>query len=218
MRRNKSKISKSIKKSIIGNEERDLNQIADFLFEVGQLQNTPRSFYNFLGYGEQSVAEHLHRAAAIAFVLAQMAKLDPYRTASMALFHDIGESRISDLNYVNQKYNTRLEDKAHSEIFASFPFGESIKVLIDEYHTRETYESKLVKDADNLEFILSLKEQVDLGSERARSWIPSAKARLKTEEGKKLVEVILKTKSDRWWFGNPTDSWWVDRSQDKNKK
>ncbi len=198
--------------------EKELNQITDFLYEVGMLQHTPRSGFQFLGSGSQSVAEHLHRASAIAYTLALMAKVEnPYKVATMAIFHDISESRISDLNYVHQKYNTRLEDKAHADIVDSFPFGEDLKSLIDEYESRETEDSKLVKDADNLEWIMSLKEQVDIGNERAKEWLPSAIARLKTKEGISLAEVIMTTRSDRWWFGDPTDGWWVYRNQDIKK-
>jgi putative hydrolase of HD superfamily len=200
-------------------KNKDLSRIADFLFEVGMLQKTPRSFTQFLGSGSQSVAEHLHRVSVIAYVLALLAKLpNPHKVVTIAIFHDISEARISDLNYVHQKYNTRLEDKAHADIVASVPFGEELKKLIDEYEERETYESKIVKDADNLEFILSLKEQIDNGNAKASEWMPSAIARLKTDEGKKLAKVILQTRSDHWWFGDPNDGWWVYRSQDINKK
>ncbi len=183
------------------------------------LQKTPRSGFQFLGSGEQSVAEHLHRVSVIAYVLALLSKVEnPHKVVSMAVFHDLSEARISDLNYVHQKYNTRLEEKAHADIIASVPFGKELKSLIDEYEERQTIESKLVKDADNLEWILSLKEQKDIGNERAGEWLPSAVARLKTEAGKSLAEIILQTRSDRWWFGNPDDGWWVYRSQDVNKQ
>lgn len=208
---------KKVKSKNINKKDKELNQITDFLFEVGMLQKTPRSGFQFLGSGDQSVAEHMHRAAVIAFVLAIMAKRDPYKTATMAIFHDISESRISDLNYVHQKYNTRLEEKAHADIVASVPFGDILKNLIDEYEERETVESKLVKDADNLEWIMSLKAQVDIGNDRAQEWLPSAIARLKTEEGKSLAKVIMKTRSDRWWFGDPSDGWWVYRKGDIKK-
>jgi len=208
------KVKKSKERGKISSKSKDLNQIVDFLYEVGMLQKTPRSGFQFLGSGSQSVAEHLHRVSAIAYTLALMAKIDPYKVTTMAVFHDISESRISDLNYVHQKYNTRLEDKAHADIVASFPFGDHLKSLIDEYESRQTLESKIVKDADNLEWIMSLKEQVDIGNERANEWLGSAVARLKTQEGKDLAKVILKTRSDRWWFGDPKDGWWVYRSGD----
>lgn len=201
-------------------EKNELDKITNFLYEVGMLQHTPRSGFQFLGSGSQTVAEHLHRAAAIAYVLALLEKVEnPHKVTTMALFHDISESRISDLNYVHQKYTTRLEEKAHQDVVESLPknIGQEVWSLIDEYEKRESLESKIVKDADNLEWILSLKEQVDIGNERAREWLPSAVARLKTENGKSLAEVILNTRSDKWWFGDPTDGWWVYRSQDIQK-
>ncbi len=85
--------------------------------------------------------------------------------------------------------------------------------MIDEYEARASLESKLVKDADNLEFIISLKEQYDIGNERAKSWIEPALQRLKTEEGKKIGAVLVAVDSDRWWFGEKQDSWWVDRNK-----
>ena len=196
--------------------EKELNEITDFLYEVGMLQHTPRSGFQFLGSGGQTVAEHLHRASIIAFILGILQKVEnPHRVATMAMLHDISEARISDLNYVHQKYTERLEDKAHADIVASLPkeIGQEINALITEYETRETIESKLVKDADNLEWIMSLKEQCDIGNQRAKEWLPSAIARLKTDSGKLLAEIIVRTESDRWWFGDKKSEWWIHRNK-----
>ena len=46
----------------------DLKAIADFLFEVGMLKRTPRSGFQFLGTGHETVAEHSLRAAVIGYV------------------------------------------------------------------------------------------------------------------------------------------------------
>jgi putative hydrolases of HD superfamily len=59
----------------------------------------------------------------------------------------------------------------------------------------------------------SLKEQVDTGNSRAETWLPSAMKRLKTEEAKQLAEVIVKTKSDNWWFNDKESQWWVSRNE-----
>jgi putative hydrolase of HD superfamily len=142
-------------------------------------------------------------------------KVDVGKVVQMCLFHDISESRISDLNYVHQKYTTRLEEKAHEDLASSLPFGGSVKAVIDEYEERQSPESLLVKDADNLEFILSLKEQYDIGNERAKTWIEPAVLRLKTEEGKGLAAVIMEIPSDRWWFSEKNDEWWVNRNKQK---
>jgi len=192
-----------------------LRGIANFLFEVGMLAETPRSFSSFLGSGSQSVAEHTNRTTFIGFVLAHMAKANPDKVISMCLFHDITEARISDLNYVHQKYNERHEKAALKDLTSSMPYGESIEKIINEYKERKTLESKLVKDADNLELLLTLREQSDAGNKRALTWIPPLIKRLTTKESKKLAGSIMKTDSDEWWYGDKQDSWWVNRNDKK---
>lgn len=194
---------------------KDLNPIVDFLFEAGMLAKTPRSGFFFLGSGEQSVAEHINRVTYIGYCLAQMSqeKVDIGRVVQMCMFHDISESRISDLNYVHQKYTERFEDKAHGDLVKSLPFGESIGKLLNEYEERKSLESLIAKDADNLEFLLSIKEQIDIGNERAKGWINSILKRFKTENALELAKVIIETDSDRWWAGDKEDSWWVNRNK-----
>ncbi|MES3005455.1 MAG: HD domain-containing protein [Patescibacteria group bacterium] len=193
---------------------KDLDPIVDFLFETGMLAKTPRSGFFFLGSGEQSVAEHVNRMCYVGFVLASMEKgVDVGKVVQMCLLHDITETRISDLNYVHQKYTERFEQKALDELVAPLPFGSDIKNIMDEYQARETVEAKLAKDADNLELLLSLKEQVDIGNERAKTWIPSLMGRLKTEAGKRLAEKIIEVDSDRWWFGDKEHDWWTNRNK-----
>jgi putative hydrolase of HD superfamily len=50
----------------------ELNAVADFLFEVGMLKRTPRTGFQFLGTGKETVAEHSLRCAVIGYVLAKM--------------------------------------------------------------------------------------------------------------------------------------------------
>ncbi len=190
-------------------------KITDFLFEVGMLSKTPRSGFFFLGSGEQSVAEHTNRVCYIGYVLAKISKnkVDGAKVLEMCLFHDLAETRISDLNYVHQKYTKSDESAAINDLTSELPFGEKINVVIHEYEIRESYESKLAKDADILELILSLKEQIDIGNEKAKSWIEAAVKRLKTKEGALLAKDIIKTDSDRWWYGNKDDQWWVNRNK-----
>lgn len=179
------------------------------------LSKTPRSGFFFLGSGEQSVAEHINRVTYIGFCLSNMIdeKVDVGKVVQLCLFHDISESRISDLNYVHQKYTERFEDKAHKDLIESLPFGDAVGKLLDEYHERKTIESKIAKDCDNLEFLLSLKEQIDIGNERAKSWVKPLLGRLVLDESKQLADKIIETESDRWWYGDKDDSWWVNRNK-----
>ena len=71
----------------------------------------------------------------------------------------------------------------------------------------------MAKDADNLEWIMSLKEQFDTGNTRAKEWIPSAIKRLKTEPAQKIAKMIMETDSDEWWFSDKDDEWWVSRNK-----
>ncbi|MEI6553433.1 MAG: HD domain-containing protein, partial [bacterium] len=189
-------------------EKPSIDPVVDFLYETGILAKTTRGWPSLLGSGQQSVAEHINRVVYIGFCLGYInGKVDVGRIIQMCQFHDITETRISDLNYVHQKYTERLEDKAQKELIDSLPFGEKIGELLDEYHERKSLESLLAKDADNLEFIMSLKEQIDIGNARARTWVASAVGRLKTDEAKTLANKILETDSDHWWFGDKEDPW-----------
>ena len=82
-----------------------LSRLADFLFEAGMLRKTPRTGYQFLGTGQENVAEHSFRTAVIGFVLAEMAGANAERTAMLCLFHDLHEARTGDFNYRITSYN-----------------------------------------------------------------------------------------------------------------
>lgn len=116
---------------------------------------------------------------------------------------------------VHQKYVVTKEKLAIEDLAKTLPFGEDIKEILKEYEERKTKESIIAKDADNIEWIISLKEQFDIGNTRAKEWIDSAIKRLKTDKAKKIAEEIMKTESTSWWFNNKEDSWWVNRNKEK---
>ena len=187
--------------------------IANFFFEVGILAKTPRSGFHFLGTGNQSVAEHINRVTFIAYALAIMdGSVDIAKVMKMALLHDISETRISDLNYVHQKYVERKEESAHKDITDSVPFGKDMLEALNEYEERKTPESFLVKDADNLEWILSMKEEADKGNTRAIVWAKQAIKRLKTSYAQAIAEEIMDTDSNDWWFDQDSP-WWINRNK-----
>jgi putative hydrolase of HD superfamily len=196
----------------MNNPEEDLGSLANFLFEVGMLAQSPRSFTSFLGSGRQSIAEHINRTTYVGLVLAMMEKdVDASKVILMCLLHDLAEARTSDLNYVHQKYVESDEEKVIQELAASLPFGDRILEVLGEFKGRETVESRLAKDADQIEFILTLKEQIDIGNVRAQTWLPASLKRLKTDAGKRLAAQIVATPSDEWWFSDKDSQWWVDR-------
>ena len=187
-----------------------MDSIANFLFEVGMLSRTPRSGYQFLGSGKESVAEHVLRTVFVGYTLCKMdASLDEFRVLKMCVLHDLPEARTGDMNYVNKKYVNVDEEKAVTELTESLFFGDDIKAVIDEFNRKETKESLIARDADQIALILQLKECGDLGNKYSEEWIAFALQRLNTDNGKKLAEKITKTDSSLWWF-KEKGSWWIN--------
>lgn|SRR5574337_391346 len=187
-----------------------MKNIANFLFEAGMLKRTPRSGFQFLGTGAESVAEHIFRTTYIGYALGKLAPgVDVDRTIKMCLFHDLPEARTGDLNYVNKKYVEADEKKAVDDLAQTLPFGGEIRELIGEFTEGKTEEARLARDADQLEMILALKEYKDLGNKYADEWLGFSLKRLQTEAGKQLAGAILKTDSSLWWFSDKGD-WWVN--------
>jgi len=187
-----------------------MDSIANFLFEVGMLNRTPRSGYQFLGSGKESVAEHILRTIFVGYSLCKMDKsLDELRVLKMCLFHDLPEARTGDMNYVNKKYVEVDEEKAVRELTEGLFFGSDIKAIIDEFNRKETKEALIALDADQIALILQLKEYGDLGNKYADEWIEYARLRLSTKQAKKLAAKIVKTDSSNWWFREKSD-WWVN--------
>jgi putative hydrolase of HD superfamily len=186
-----------------------MKNLANFLFEVGMLKKTPRSGFQFLGSGAESVAEHSFRTAMIGYTLAQMTDgIDCSRVVMMCLFHDVPEARIGDLNYVNKKYVQADEQQAIDDLARTLPFGGEYQRILGDFIAKECPEAQLAHDADQLEMILALKEYKDLGNRYADEWYPFAMRRLQTEVAKQLAEAIWTTDSSRWWFDDNSD-WWV---------
>lgn len=185
-----------------------MKNIVNFLFEIGILKKTPRSGFQFLGTGNESVAEHSFRAAVIAYLLAKNEpKADMQKVVLMSLFHDFPEARTGDHNYVNKRYVTVNEDKAVNDLARKLPFGKDIVSLIDEFNSRETLEAQLSQDADQLDFILELKRQQDLGNISAAEWLKYSAKRLITDFAKSLADEIVTTDSSDWWFEKKEELW-----------
>src|SRR3989344_695228 len=136
----------------------------DFLYEIGSLRNVPRGWRQHLGFDVASDLEHTYRLIWLALMISRMEKEGDENTIiKMALVQDVGKTRTSDLIYV-QKVNVQADEKkAAADMFAGTIVSDYRKV-IDEYEKRDSIEAKIVKDADNLDIDLELKEIEELGS------------------------------------------------------
>jgi putative hydrolases of HD superfamily len=186
-----------------------MKNIANFLFEAGMLKRTPRSGFQFLGTGAESVAEHIFRTTYIGYALGKLAPgVNVDRLIKMCLFHDLPEARTGDLNYVNKKYVEAHEKKAIEDLAQTLSFGNEIKDLIQEFNEGKTEEAWLARDADQLEMILALKEYKDVGNKYADEWLEFSLKRLQTDLARELAKTILETDSSLWWFSDKGD-WWI---------
>ena len=173
------------------------------------LKRTPRSGFQFLGTGAESVAEHIFRTSYIGYALGKLTNtVNIDRLIKMCLFHDLPEARTGDLNYVNKKYVDAHEKKAVEDLARTLHFGGEIQELILEFIEGKTEEAKLARDADQLEMILALKEYKDVGNSYADEWLEFSLKRLQTDTARELAKVILETDSSLWWFSDKGD-WWV---------
>jgi putative hydrolases of HD superfamily len=187
-----------------------MKRIVEFLFEVGMLKRTPRTGYQFLGTGRESVADHSFRTAVIGYVLAsQEPRADLNKVVLICLFHDLPEARTGDHNYVNKKYVKADETRALEDQIQGLTFGGEVVALAGEFNAQVTLESQLARDADQLDLILELKERLDCGNPNAKDWIDFAVQRLATENARKIAGEILESDSSGWWFDKNTD-WWIN--------
>ncbi len=196
-----------------------MSHYANLFYQVGMLFRTPRSGFAFLGSGKQSVAEHTFRMLNIAFVLNKLIAArgaepaDELHLFKLVLFHDLPESSTGDLNYQNQKYVRVDEEKLFADMAQELPFGEEIIAFTREYEERKTLASRIAYEADQLEFLITVKEEQDKGNPLAQDWIPPCLARLKSDAAKQLAEDILSTRMDEWWFSNKQDQHWITRGR-----
>jgi putative hydrolase of HD superfamily len=185
-----------------------MKSIVNLLFEARILKGIPRSGFNFLGSGSESVADHSFMTTFIGYVLSNMVpEADALRLIQMCLIHDLTEARTGDLNYVQKKYLAVDESRAIKDLTENLPFGDAVADLIEEFNAAKTLEAQLAHDADQLSLVLELKALQDAGNDGPSTWLPHVVGRVRTSAGQSLIKEILNTASDEWWFveKNETD-------------
>ena len=87
-------------------------------------------------------------------------------------------------------------------------FADELRALLAEYRAEETAEAIVAHDADQLEMLLALKEQLDQASPALRIGRHLSLRRLRTENAQHLAQRILDGDSASWWFDRGSE-WWV---------
>lgn len=174
-----------------------------FLYEMGHLKRSKRTGWWFAGVKDpESVAEHSHRTALIAALLALLEGGDPGRAALMALFHDTQESRTGDIPSVGRSYLQAVPNpQITSDQVRDFPekVGHTLIELVEEYEARESREAILARDADKLECLLQAREYQAQGYADLSSWIETSAAAVKSDSAKELVRLGRELSPSLWW-------------------
>lgn len=180
--------------------------IAKFLYEMGQLKRVKRSGWWIAGVKDpESVAEHSFRTAAIAYLLAHLEGADTGKAVLMALFHDLPEARTNDAHRIVRRYVDwrGVDKKAIGEQSKRLPdeLAKQVILLFGEFEKEDSFEAKVVRDADLLECIVQAREYQALGFHDVADWIFNARAALKTESAKNIAEACINMEPKEWWQG-----------------
>lgn len=185
-----------------------LRDETNLLYELGNLRLIPRQWARFHLTGTANLAEHHFRVAWIALAIAKYEKCDNTdKILKMALVHDVSESRTGDVDYLARQYVDRHEDKAIADIFNKSKLNEEMVAIWNEYEARECLEAKIVKDADNLDVDMDLREQGSTGSKLEKNWTRQRKFvgenKLYTKTAKRLHTAIWATDPHDWHIKSP---------------
>lgn len=179
----------------------DTKRIANFLFEIGTLRKIARSHrQRFLTDDlSDNIASHSFRVATIGYFLACKEEIDILKVVTMCLFHDVPETRSGDLNWIHKKYVKVNETKIITDQLQHIN-NETIKNILFEYNERKTLESKVAKDADNLDQAFLIREYACIGNKIAAIWEQgqTQKSMLFTESAKKLYEAMYEITPNTW--------------------
>lgn len=179
------------------------NNLANLLYEYGCFGKINRAGFDLAQIPDgQSLADHTIRTALLAFILAELEGADPYKTAMMALVHDLGEIRIGDQHKVSARYidMSKAEREAFFDQTANLP-EKTKKIwrqLFNEKEERTSLEGIVAQDADWLENAITAREFLLKGHPSMQTWINNVKKALETESAKKLLAEVESTQLN-WW-------------------
>ena len=142
----------------------------EFLFELGSLRNMDRGWKQQLGVDCANDMEHTLRVLWLALILARKhGGCDENLVMKMALTHDLCETRVSDHAYVQKVYVEADEARALHDTLDGTSIADYEQIQ-KRYEKRECIESKIVKDADNLDVELEIRELVEKGHQLPKRW------------------------------------------------
>jgi putative hydrolase of HD superfamily len=197
------------------------NRDIEFLYEIGTMKNVERGWRQHLAMECANNLEHSFRVAFLALILARRetaagraSDLSEEKILKMALVHDLAETRTSDLSYVQKVYVTADEHSSARDLFDGTILTDLNAEVLHEYEERQSPESRIVKDADNLDIDIELKELEERGSTLPKKWAEQRRMirdkKLYTETAKEFWDDIQVSDVSSWhmlsnkWYRIPS--------------
>lgn len=182
--------------------EVDMDTVARFFHELGQLERVARSGWWLAGIRDaESVAAHSFRTALIAYVLAELEGADAARTALLALVHDTAETRVNDAHRLAARYIETAdgETRAHGDQVRELParVSRALDALWQEAKTRTTREARLAKDADRLDCLIKAHEYAEQGHD-VEEWIDRSLLEIESSTARNIADAVLRGRPGDW--------------------
>ncbi len=187
----------------VNNEELD-KVLRDFL----TLKKLRRTGWQLRGIREgESIADHCFGVVFLTHFLASLvsANLDRNKAVSIAIVHEIGETRVGDIPYVSLKYfqnKDEMETMAINDVLS--PLGENITEeslkLFREFEDGSSVEGRFVKAIDKLEMLVTAAEYEKAGFSGLKDFWDNKFTFKSFEEFPELAsfaDYLLKKRSER---------------------
>ena len=182
--------------------EEEIAGVTSYLFEIGTLKRARRSGWWIAGVRDpESIAEHSHRTAVLATILAAMEGADPARACLLATFHDTQETRLGDIPHIGRRYLTAATNEAvTADQVAACPdaVAQTIQAAVASHEAADNPEALVARDADQLECLLQAVEYRRTGNHNVQDWIDSCRTALKTASATRIADAALEMTTVEW--------------------
>lgn len=187
----------------VKNEELD-KVLRDFL----TLKKLRRTGWQLRGIRDgESIADHCFGVVYLTHFLSSLvsARIDRSKAVSIAIVHEIGETRVGDIPYVTLKYfknKDAMETMAIGDVLE--PLGKDISkeslALFREFEDGTTIEGRFVKAIDKLDMLVTAAEYEKAGYSGLKDFWDNKSTFKAFEEFPELVsyaDFLLKNRSQR---------------------
>lgn len=190
--------------------------LANLAYEFGTLRSLQRMHGQTLLVVDprDTIAAHTSRVVFVTLLIAQNESLNIGKALSMAVVHDLAEARTGDHNWVAKKYIVIDEKRIIDDQSKGVPF---LKEIMEEYNhvgaggKRDVPEAQAVKDADQIDQLLLLREYEVAGNQEAEYWLSRYYSKEKLvpklhhKTSRHIAEAIFETSPTQWWKSHWTN-------------